>query len=179
MRFDLRAGDTAVVVRDLSAEDEDAVLDVFTASEDWFVAETGQPSAPGDVQSLFYALPEGSAFEDKLLLVVEANGAVVGLVDAVLGYPRNGSIGVGTFLIRSEFRRRGIGGAVAQALLDAAADAGYVRIGTHVAPGWEPGRGFLEAAGFAFSEPRMPGGDTNRNPGPLHGPVIPAVLTIG
>ena len=96
----LRNGPTAVRVRDLEPDDEDAVLDVFAAAEDWFVAETGQPSAPGDVQSSFYALPEGARLEDKVLLVIEADGEVVGYVDAVLRYPSSTSIGIGTFLVR-------------------------------------------------------------------------------
>src|SRR5258707_1120111 len=74
--LNLRVGTVAVTVRDLEPEDEDAVLDVYTASEDWFVAETGQPSAPGDVQSSYYALPEGSDVDDKVLLVIEADGVV-------------------------------------------------------------------------------------------------------
>jgi hypothetical protein len=67
VHIDLRVGNVRASVRDLEPEDEDAVLEVFTASEDWFVAETGQPSAPGDVQSCLYVLPEGNDFEDKVL----------------------------------------------------------------------------------------------------------------
>ena len=170
----LQTGPTVVTVRDLEPADEAAVLDVFTAAEDWFVAETGQPSAPGDVQSSFYALPEGAGFDDKVLLVIEADGEVVGYVDAVLRHPRPGSIGIGTFLIRPEARRRGIGREVARALSAEAAKDGFTEISTHVAPGWEPGRRFLEALEYELSEPRLPG-PANRRPGPYDGPVVPAV----
>ena len=174
MDITLQTGPTAVTVRDLEPDDEAAVLAVFTAAEDWFLAETGQPSAPGDVQSSFYALPDGAAFEDKVLLVIEADGEVVGYVDAVLHHPHSTSIGIGTFLIRPEARRRGIGRAVAQALSAAAGKDGFTQISTHVAPGWEPGREFLDALGYEFSDARHPG-PANRRPGPYDGPVIPAV----
>lgn len=178
MRFDLRVGNARVLVRDLEPEDEEGVLEVFAASEDWFSAESGQPSAPGDVQSSFYAIPEGNTFDDKVLLVIDADGAIVGFIDAVLRYPREASIGVGAFLIRPEFRRRGIGGAVVRVLLAAAAEAGYAQISSHVPPGWEVGYNFLAAADFTFAEPRAPRGNTNRNPGPYTGPVIPALITL-
>ena len=37
------------------------MLRLFADCDDWFQAATGHPSGPGDVQSLFYALPEGVA----------------------------------------------------------------------------------------------------------------------
>jgi GNAT superfamily N-acetyltransferase len=177
MDMTLQIGPAAVAVRDLEPADEAAVLDVFTAAEDWFVAETGQPSAPGDVQSSFYSLPEGAALDDKVLLVIEADGEVVGYIDAVLHYPHPTSIRIGTFLIRPEARRRGIGRAVAEALSAAAGKDGFAQISTHVAPGWGPGRQFLAALGYEFSDPRLPG-PANRRPGPYAGPVIPAVRTL-
>lgn len=179
MRIDFRVGKAAISVRDLDPEDEDAVLDVFTACEDWFVAETGRPSVPADVQSALYALPAGSDVDDKVLLVIEADGAVVGFIDAVLRDPHIASIGIGTFVIRPEFRRRGIGGAVARALFDAAAEADFAQISTQVAEGWAPGRRFLAAVGFTISGPRLPSGNARRNPGPCPGLVIPALIAIG
>ncbi|MET8943465.1 hypothetical protein ABZX30_07715 [Streptomyces sp. NPDC004542] len=48
-----------VVVREPVPADGAALPALFEACEDWFVAGRGLPSAPGDVQSLFCALPEG------------------------------------------------------------------------------------------------------------------------
>lgn len=169
-----------VVVRDLEPADEQAVLDVFTACEDWFVAETGQPSAPGDVQSAFYAIPEGSDFEDKVLLVIETGGEVVGFIDAVRRYPHTAAVAVGTFLVRPEYRRNGIGRAVAQALFTAAAESDFAQINTHVTQGWEPGRRFLAALGFTLSAPRPARQTVDRNVGAgEERAVIPALMAIG
>jgi len=138
-------------------------------------------SAPGDVQSAYYSLPEGYEFDDKVLLVIEADREVVGFIDALRRYPHTASIGVGTFLIRPEFRRLGIGRAVVQALSAAAVEQDIVQISTHVVEGWTPGRRFLAALGATFSKPAVPGGAGNRNVGPEEGTkkVIPATLAIG
>ena len=180
MRIDLSVDGHPVVVRDLEPADEQAVLAVFTASDDWFLAATGQPSAPGDVQSAYYSLPEGYEFDDKVLLVIEADREVVGFIDALRRYPHIASVGIGTFLIRPEFRRLGIGRAVAGALTAAALEKDFVQISTHVVEGWTPGRRFLAALGATFSKPAVPGGTGNRNVGPEEGTkkVIPATIAI-
>lgn len=181
MRIDLSVDGHPVVVRDLEPADEQAVLAVFAASDDWFVAATGQPSAPGDVQSAYYSLPEGYEFDDKVLLVIEADREIVGFVDALRRYPHTASVGIGTFLIRPEFRRLGIGRTVAQALSDAAVEQDFVQVSTHVVEDWTPGRKFLATLGATFSKPAVPGGIGNRNVGPDEGSkkVIPATFMIG
>jgi GNAT superfamily N-acetyltransferase len=181
MRIDLLVDGHPVAVRDLEPADEEAVLAVFAASDDWFVAATGQPSAPGDVQSAYYSLPEGYEFDDKVLLVIEAAREVVGFVDALRGYPHLASVGIGTFLIRPEFRRLGIGTAVARALSAAAVEQDMVQISTHVVEGWAPGRKFLATLGATFSKRAVPGGAGNRNVGLDEGTkkVIPATIAIG
>jgi GNAT superfamily N-acetyltransferase len=178
LRVELSAGPAAVTVRGLEPADERAVLEVFTAAEDWFVAETGEPSAPGDVQSSFYALPEGAAFDDKVLLVIEIEGAVAGYIDAVLHYPHPTAVAVGTFLLRPEARRRGVGRAVAETLSALTAAAGFTQVSTHVAEDWEPGHRFLGALGYTFSTPRYAAAGTHK-PGPHDRPVIPATGATG
>ncbi len=75
-------------VRDVLPSDEPGLLHLFEVSEDYFVADTGLPAGPGDVQSLLYGLPEGADVRDKQILVVEdPAGELVGLVDLVLHYP--------------------------------------------------------------------------------------------
>ncbi|MGY6018675.1 hypothetical protein [Streptomyces spinosirectus] len=60
---------------------------------------------PADVQSLYYALPDGADFERKRLLVVcRGEDDVVGLVDVVDRFPGGGSCSVGVFLVAPETR---------------------------------------------------------------------------
>ncbi|NUP51426.1 MAG: GNAT family N-acetyltransferase [Catenulispora sp.] len=180
MRIELAVDGHPVTVRDLRPADEDGVLAVFAACEDWFTAATGQPSAPGDVQSSFYSLPEGADLDDKVLLVIDAGTEIIGFVDAVRRYPHIAAVSIGAFLIHPDFRRLGIGRAVAEALFGAAREADFAQINAHVVEGWLPGRKFLAELGFTFSAPRRPSGTGNRNPGPGEDrTVIPALIAIG
>ncbi|MER6458180.1 GNAT family N-acetyltransferase, partial [Streptomyces sp900105245] len=137
-----------VLVRELGPADEGPLLTLFEECEDWFVAATGLPSGPGDVQSLFYALPEGADPEDKVLLVLERDGVVAGVVDAVRDHPEPGAVAVGLFLLAPWARGRGLGRALAASLL-ARAGGGTVVTAT-VPPGWVPGERFLRRLGFAL-----------------------------
>lgn len=180
MRIELAVDGHPVTLRDLRPADEDGVLAVFTACEDWFTAATGQPSASGDVQSSFYSLPEGADLDDKALLVIDAGSEIIGFIDAVRRYPHVAAVSIGTFLIHPDFRRLGIGRAVSEALFSAAREAGFAQINTHVVEGWMPGRKFLAALGFTFSAPRRPSGSINRNLAPGEDrSVIPALIAIG
>ncbi|MFD5715538.1 GNAT family N-acetyltransferase [Streptomyces pharetrae] len=162
-------------VRDFVPEDEPAVLELFADCEDWFVAATGQPSGPGDVQSMYYALPPGCAPEQKRLLVLEAGRQVIGLVDAVLGHPDPDSCAVGCCLLAPHWRRRGIGTAVAGALLSAA--PAVRRVTATLAPGWAPGIAFARATGFQVaSAPGVAVGD--RNTGPAERAALRAELDV-
>lgn len=167
-----------VRIRDLMPEDEAEVLALFDAAEEWFIAATGQPAAPGDVQSLYYTLPEGAQFDDKVLLVITASNRIVGVVDAVLHHPAAEDCAVGLFLIHPAWQHTGLGLLTANALFSDLAARGFSGVTASLTEGWEPGRAFLERLGFAFDPPRTPDA-MNRNLGPAERSVIPARLELG
>jgi GNAT superfamily N-acetyltransferase len=141
-----------LILRDLEPEDEPDVLRLFAECDDWFQAATGHLSGPGDVQSLHYSLPPGADFEQKRLLVAEAQGGLIGFVDLVLGYPDARSAAVGCFLVPRELRRWGIGSEIAAQL-----KARFPEITTvtaSVTDDWKPGAEFLKAQGFQFDGKR-------------------------
>ena len=177
MLLNLTLGDRRVVVRNLEPEDEKGLLTLFEASDDWFTAATGQPAGPGDVQSLYYSLPEGAAFEDKELLVITADDQVVGVIDAVLRHPDAGTCSVGLFLVHPAHRRQGLGRLVAAALLEELAARGFGEVSGSVAEGRPPGREFAAGLGFSLGPARAPG-TANRNAVPDERPVLPARLRL-
>ncbi|MFI1717050.1 GNAT family N-acetyltransferase [Streptomyces litmocidini] len=177
MLLDLEVDGRALRVRDLEPDDEPDVLGLFEACEDWFGHAFGQPAMPGDVQSLYYDLPEGAEFEDKVILVIEAEGRIIGLVDAVREYPERGACSVGSFLIHPEYRRYGLGRTVASALIGALVADGCTEVIASVAEGWRPGLKFLDALGFASEAPRE-AAPAHRNPGPGERPTVRARLRI-
>ncbi|MBY8342512.1 GNAT family N-acetyltransferase [Streptomyces spinosirectus] len=159
-----------IEVREMRPEDEAGVVRLFTACEDYFVAATGAPALPADVQSLYYALPEGAEPDQKRLLVLcRGEDDVVGLVDVVDRWPDVGTCSVGVFLVAPEVRRQGVGAGVARRLIEEAAGRG-MRTVVATCPGdWEPGLGFLRSLGFEIGRPEEQVGETvgnrTRHPG--------------
>ena len=159
--------------------DERGLQSVFGAAEDYFVALTGSQALPGDVQSLFFVAPEGVSPADKLLLVVEHHGAVVGVVDAVPGHPEPDDWAIGLFLIAPAHRRTGVGSAVARALIDHARERGISRVTAATPSGWAPGAAFLAHLGFALGElADSVAGNANRNNLATEQLTVSASLTL-
>ncbi len=150
MRIELK--DRQLTLREAEPADEPALLALFEACEDYFEAVTGLPPAPGDVQSLFYSLPEGADWQDKHVLVLEAAGQLIGVVDAVLRYPDQHSCAIGLFLLHPDQRRKGLGSALTAALLKRAVEEGVTRVTATVPAGWAPGERFLAAQAFTLTD---------------------------
>ncbi|NKE59074.1 GNAT family N-acetyltransferase [Lentzea sp. PSKA42] len=137
-----------LTLRDFTPADEPEVLRLFADCDDWFQAATGHPSGPGDLQSLFYALPEGVAFEQKYLLVAQAQG-MIGFVDLVLDHPAPNHVSIGFFLVPKDLRRWGIGREMAKALTERFPGVTHVHARLD---DFKPGNEFLRAMGFTFND---------------------------
>ncbi|MDQ1049649.1 GNAT family N-acetyltransferase [Streptomyces sp. V4I2] len=162
------AGPDPLTVRPMRPEDESDVARVLGDCDDYLVAATGSPALPADVQSLYYALPDGADFEQKHLLVVCDRATVVGVVDAVAGHPDSGTCAVGMFLLTPGTRRKGVGTRAAQRLLQEAAARGMRRVTATCPQGWAPGLAFLRSLGFELHapppQPQPTVGDRLRHP---------------
>jgi GNAT superfamily N-acetyltransferase len=168
-------------VRDFEPADEDAVVSLFRDSADWFEITTGEPSAAGDVQSLFYSAPEGASLDGKQVLVLAAaDGDVIGLVEAVTGYPGPEGCAVGLFLIGRAHRRRGWGKALARTLLTQAARADIATVTATNPVGWDAGETFLRELGFTVDETPVQRAELvgNRSVGPAGAPFRHARLEV-
>jgi GNAT superfamily N-acetyltransferase len=169
-------------VREAGPGDEPGVLALFEASTEYFEAATGLPSGPADLQSLYYSLPPGADWQDKRILVVtgDGDGPVVGIIDAVLRFPRPDACAVGLFLLHPSLWGTGTGRAVATALLERTAASGTARVTATVPADWERGRRFLSAFSFHFTGPAPHGPTTaNRTTGPREPAVERAELVLG
>ncbi len=134
-------------MRGFEPSDGDAVLSGILAAEDFALALTGYFPEPGDLQSLFYALPEGAAPEQKRVLTVTADGEPVGVVDAVLDWPQIGVVTSSLLLVHPRRQRVGIGSAA----LGRARETGYRAVRASCPRGWAPGERLLTRAGFERS----------------------------
>ncbi len=142
---------TFVVREQIEPEDEPGILELFTSCDDWFEAVTGGPSGPGDVQSLFYSLPDGADFDDKRLFTVREGETIIGLIDVVQGHPHRDACAVGMFLLAPTHRRAGLGTVIGRVLMDEARAVGLREI-TATASDWEPGGQFRRSLGFVADE---------------------------
>ncbi|MEU6093520.1 GNAT family N-acetyltransferase [Streptomyces sp. NPDC047079] len=168
------------LVREAAPDDEPGVLALFEAAGAYVEAATGLPSGPGDLQSLYYSLPPGADWQDKLVLVVtEDGGPVVGIIDAVRRHPAPDVCAVGLFLLHPSLWGTGTGRAVAGALLDRAAASGATRVTATVPVDWPRGRRFLASLSFRFTDPAPRGpGTANRSTGPREPAVERAELVV-
>ncbi|QNP73497.1 GNAT family N-acetyltransferase [Streptomyces roseirectus] len=166
-------------VRDAQPADEPALWSLFQACADYFEAATGLPPAPGDVQSLFYGLPEGADWDDKRILVAtDADGTVVALADVVMRYPAPEDCSVGLFLVHRSRQRASLGTSYATHLIRKATETGVRRITATVPRGWESGRRFLGALSFTFTGVPAREESRNRNRGPRETAVDVAELRV-
>lgn len=167
-----------IVVREqIEPDDEPGILRVFEESNDYFEAVTGGPSGPGDVQSLFYSLPEGADLDDKRLLTMRADDQIIGVVDATLRYPTSRACTVGLFLITPAYRRRGVGAAVSGILLDLLRELQFDEVTASATEGWAPSSGFLQHLGFQIGDVQL-ASSGNRRTARNAAPVRRATLTL-
>ncbi|WP_129668856.1 GNAT family N-acetyltransferase [Phytoactinopolyspora endophytica] len=160
----------------IEPDDEPGLLALFGECDDWFEATTGGPSGPGDVQSLFYAVPEGVSLDDKYLFTLRDGERIVGMVDVVARYPDPRSCVIGTFLIAPSHRRSGVARAVAQVLLSEAREVGFKQVTTTVIDSWPPSAAFAEAMGFEIGDIIARGG--NRRAGEHEATLRRATLNL-
>ncbi|MFD4670104.1 GNAT family N-acetyltransferase [Lentzea sp. NPDC058450] len=139
-----------LTLRDFTPADEPEVLRLFADCDDWFQAATGHPSGPGDVQGLFYSVPEGASFEQKHLLVAQAEG-MIGFVDLTIDHPAPHQASIGFFLVPKDLRRWGIGREMTRKLQERFPGVTQVHVRLD---DFKPGTEFLKAMGFVLNGQR-------------------------
>ena len=113
----------------------------------------GAPPGPAEAQSAFTALPGGATREDKDLLGLFSEGErLVGVVDAVRGWPDVHTVMLGTLLLDRSSRGTGIGSEVLESLARLWRARGFSRVRIGVAAGCERALGFWSSHGFAEIE---------------------------
>lgn len=140
-------------VRELRPADAPALQDLFEAGADYFERCYGVPPGPAEGESAFVALPDGANREDKSLYgVFDDGGSLVGVVDAVRGWPQADTLMLGLLLVAPEWRDRGVGAAVLEGMADAWRAAGMRRIRVGVVRRNARALAFYSRLGFTEAE---------------------------
>jgi GNAT superfamily N-acetyltransferase len=94
----------------LTPDDGPEVQALLERSADYSELVMGLPPGPAEAQSLYIDLPEGTGYEDKLLLgVFTGEHRLVGALDAVRDHPERGEWWIGLLLLEPEQRSHGLG----------------------------------------------------------------------
>lgn len=136
--------------RKLEAADEAVLQRLLEACSDFHLLTEGQMTPPTAARDVLNELPPGKDLADKATWGVTdtATGQLVGVLDAVLGFPEHDIAYLGLMLLHPDWRQRGWGPQLLAAVEQWAKEAGsrFLRLG--VVEQNEGGHRFWKRHGF-------------------------------
>lgn len=90
---------------------------VLGSRSDYYERVEGAPPGPAEAQNVYSALPDGFSYDGKHVFGVYRDGAIVGCIDLLVGYPDSCTAMLGLLLIASSVDGQGFG-STALRLLD-------------------------------------------------------------
>jgi GNAT superfamily N-acetyltransferase len=132
----------------LTPADLDQLQSLFERAADYFRIATGQPPDPDEARRAFVAGPPTKSVNDKRVIGVFEAGTLVGVLDAITDWPSDGTWTMGMLLLDPAVRGTGLGRSLLGAYEQWAAIEGARRFRTALVAHHEPGRRFLERAGY-------------------------------
>jgi len=70
---------------------------------------TGCPPGADDAESLCSIIPEGVDYEDKFVYGIYLDKEMIGCIDVLRGYPKEGTALIGLFLLAETYQQKGYG----------------------------------------------------------------------
>lgn len=144
----------------LRPPDLPALQELFERAADYFEIATGNPPARDEAPRAFVAGPPGKAVDDKRVIGVFAGRELVGVLDALTGWPDPATWTMGMLLLDPAHRCAGLGSAVLEAYEAWAAAEGAATLRTAVVSHHDPGLRFLARHGYERQQEGGPPGVT-------------------
>lgn len=121
-------------IRPIQEADFDSVINMQKADQEFFVRTRGELPTVETLQTAISQLPPRTKADQKHDVGIWQNGMLVAVLDYVDGYPGEGFVWIGFFMVAQESRKKGIGREVISAFLAAAnaAENKAVRLGCNV-----------------------------------------------
>lgn len=138
--------------RPLQPPDLPQLQDLFERGADYFEVATGAPPAKDEASRAFVAGPPTKSVDDKRMIGVFAQDALVGVLDMIIDFPEQGVWTMGMLLLDPAHRGLGLGGSLLRAAEAWARARGARRFRTAVVAHHEDGVAFLERMGYALEE---------------------------
>lgn len=145
----LPAGITTVILDERDLADITALL---RACDDFSMLVSGQPSQPEEAVGLLRDLPPGSRSEDKRVYGFKKGDGLIGVLDAVSAYPREGICYIGLLLFLPQERGRGLGRAILEAFAQSTKQAGFEELMLGVVEDNQDGLRFWQSCAFSLLE---------------------------
>ncbi|MDH5804871.1 MAG: GNAT family N-acetyltransferase [Gemmatimonadota bacterium] len=144
--------DGAYRTRLLELPDMKAVQSLFDEASDYFEKATGMKPGPDEAKRAFVAGPPNKQVSDKRIIgVFDDQDALIGILDGLVDFPKDGEWTMGMLLLIPEARGRGIGGAVLDAYEQWASENGCKRFHTALMADMEQSAKFLENRGYRIA----------------------------
>ncbi len=143
--------------RPLGEADLPAIEAVMQSSQDFLELESGVANPISAAKSLLVDLPQGKTLQDKLSIgIFTETGELVGVLDAIRGYPTPGSWWIGLLLFGQGWRDRGLGAQVLAGFEQMARETGASEARLGVIEPNQDGYRFWKRMGFEEIERRPP-----------------------
>jgi len=135
--------------RRLAPPDLSDLQAMFVRATDYFELATGRGPARDEAERAFVGGPPTVAVSDKLTVgIFDETDGLVGVLDAVPGFPAPGTCSIGMLLLEPAARGAGLGGAVLAAFETWVATRGTGRVRTALGAQHAAGLRFLARAGY-------------------------------
>lgn len=139
----------AYATRLLAPPDLASLQTLFDRAADYFEIATGRGPARDEAPRAFVAGPPSKSVNDKRVIgAFTREGALIGVLDALMDWPAEREWTMGMLLLDPDHRGRGLGGALLDAYERWAAAAGAGGFRTALVGHHERGIRFLEARGY-------------------------------
>ena len=95
-------------------------FEVYAANQAFFLLTAGKEASPESISDAISQTPPGFELKNKYFLGVRKNGAAVGVLDFLIGYPEKNCLWIGLLIIHGEMQGKQAGSEIVHALLNAA-----------------------------------------------------------
>ena len=147
---------TRTEVVDLTDADLAEIQDLRTRAADFFIECGDPPPTPESFQADLDDLPDGYSRADEFIVRAYRDDRVVGYSEVLRRFTDTDQWMIGIVLVDADLRSDGIGGAIVQAIVDAAAEAGVASLAVGVIALREGSLRFWRREGFTSEVRRRP-----------------------
>jgi len=141
----------------LNSDDLDIIQTLLKSCDDFSILVTGKPYELNATKDLLLGCPPDTGLENKVVIgFIDQKGIMVGLLDAVRGYPKDEVWFIGLLLLLPDKRNNGLGEKVMKYFEDWILSQGAVEVHLGVVENNKAAIRFWEKMGFNLLEKRPP-----------------------